>query len=265
MVMNKLKDRRMIFYDSRTITDSVAYDIAKQTGLLTVERDLFYDGVSVQDTKNRILSIAEQAKYSPNYNHLGICHQWVDTVPALLSIAYDLQTAGVAWVRLSKNVAYIMESDFQPAGSSVILTGSWQTTANDMISQECYDGNAYTFTGNLSAATAKFIPNLIDAGQYQVFVGFGAGTTNSADSVKVTIRTISGDSIFILNQAREPNRWHYLGEYQFPAGTSGYVMLDNSMVTNPSKIIKVDCVKWVYSGQIEITTDINKNYWQLYN
>ncbi|MCX7919032.1 MAG: divergent polysaccharide deacetylase family protein [bacterium] len=261
VVMNKLRDRRMIFYDSRTITDSVAYDIAKQTGLLTAERDLFGDGASVQDTKARILSIAERAKYSPNYNHLLICHQYNDTVPALLTVAYDLQTAGVAWIRLSKNVAYIVETDFQPAGASVILTGSWQTTANDMISQECYDGNAYYAIGTATYQSAKFVPNLQEAGKYEIFVGFGAGTTNAADSVKVTIRTISGDSVFILNQAREPNRWHYIGTYQMPADTNGYVMLDNSLVGSGSKQIRADCVKWVYKDVIHTVPVVLSEWW----
>lgn len=262
LVMDILKARRMIFYDSRTITDSVAYDIAKQAGLLTAERDLFYDGASVQDTINRILSIAEREKYSPNYNHLGICHQYANTVPALLTIAYDLQTAGVDWVRLSKNVAYIIETDFQPAGASVILTGSWQTTANDMISQECYDGNSYYATGTSTYRSAKFIPDLQETGKYEVFVGFGAGTTNSADSVKVTIRTISGDSVFVLNQAREPNRWHYLGTYQLAAGTYSYVILDNSMVGSASKQLRADCVKLVYKDEIH-TVPVVLSEWRL--
>lgn len=267
LVMDELKIRNLFFYDSRTISDSVAYDIAKKTGLLTAERDLFIDGATQQETKNLVNSLALRARYAPNYNHLAIGHPRANTVPALIQVLYDLETAGIKLRRLSRAVGYIIEADTtgssQPIGSQVEFIGTWYPTSADMISQECEDGVAYYCFGLNSAGycAIRFKPNLPKEGYYQVFVGFSE-QTNSADSVRVTIHSevVNSDYYFILNQSFEPNRWHYIGTYPFSTSTSNYIQLDNSLVTDREKKVIADCVKFVYDSPI-LTEVVD---WQLY-
>ena len=72
--MEELKSRNLFFYDSRTFTLSVAYDVAKDNGLLTGERDLFIDGNNKAEAKELIRSLATRALNAPNVTHLAIGH-----------------------------------------------------------------------------------------------------------------------------------------------------------------------------------------------
>lgn len=253
VMLGEIKSRGMFYFDSRTISDSLSYGLTKQNGMLAAQRDLFLDGTSNQDTKNRIMSVAYRAKYAPTYEHLLIGHPRSTSVQGLLQSINELQTTGVVLRRLSRSVHYIVETDSQPPGASVQYTGSWGSTPADMISHDCADGNARTLS-SMSIGSARFIPNLPMAGNYRVFLGFAAAPTNTI--AQVTVQGTGSGVTTNVDQGLSPNRWHYIGSHNFAAGTGGYVELSANGGPAPSpKFVRADAVKFVYDGPITSTVD----------
>lgn len=242
VVMEELAAQKLYFCDSRTISDTWAYDLARQAGLLTAERDLFIDPLRGESSLDLILSVANQARLAPNLNYVVIGHQTSGTVSGLLQLKPKLQEMGVTLVPLRRNLHYIIESDFQPEGARFVLEGAWERTGDDMISHECHDGEAHLLGGGVSGR-ARFTPELPEGGVYRVFVGFGAGAKNT-DAAEVTIRSREGESRVLVDQSRSPNRWHYVGEFEFEDGSGGSVELENA----GRGYLRADCVKFVYRG-----------------
>jgi polysaccharide deacetylase 2 family uncharacterized protein YibQ len=248
-VLDDLHGRGMYFLDSRTISDSVGYDLAKQKGMLTAERDLFVDGTTVQHTKDLILQVAMQAKFQPHLNYIMICHQRPATVPGVLEVLPELESMGVTLKPLERNLHYIMETDAIPPGASLELTGTWTSTTQDMISHECHNGDALqTTSGN---ATAVFRPNLPKDGEYRVFCANTlAQTSVTHRDGTTTLGIVPGDMKYT---------WRYLGTFPFEAGTAGSVKIAPlSAVGGPTV---ADAVKFVWDGPLPAAA---VDGWELY-
>lgn len=244
IVIQDMKNRGLYFLDSRTISDSVSYDIAREKGLLTAERDLFVDGSSPQNTLDLIESLAQRALYKPNYNYVMICHQRVDTVPGLINAVPMLQNMGVAITPMKHNLHYIMEVGHVPDGANVVQTiGTWTATDMDMISRECFDGDAWTLS-NATPGSVTFTPDIPRDGQYRVFAGnrFGQAVVNH----KLGSATVNEP----VGQGRHD--WAYLGSYPFDAGTDGSVVVQ----TNPARAgnAVADAIKFVYIGEQDLSS-----------
>lgn len=266
MVVDELKARKMFYYDSRTICDSVGADVARAKGLPTTERDLFIDSDTPSVVVDNLSILATRALYAPNTEHCGIGHPngtgHAGTVSGIGLAMPVLQAMGVSVRPISRMVSYVVEADQVPTGASLTVTGPSSLSSNDMMAEDCVDGNAILLPGGpAAAATARFAPNFLNAGMYRVFVGFAAGTSN-CDTAKVTIHGSAGDAARALNQQVEPNRWHYVGTYGFDAGTTGYVQLDNSLCSNSTHVIRADAVRFQYDGPLVITAASD---WSLYN
>ncbi|HNT35100.1 MAG TPA: divergent polysaccharide deacetylase family protein, partial [bacterium] len=123
--MEELKARDQFFYDSRTITTSVGYDVAKNNGLLTAERDLFIDGNSKEESKALIRSLALRALHAPYVTHCAIGHVRANTAAALQEMVSELEAMGVEIWPISRCMTQIIETDNQPSGCSVSLEGAW--------------------------------------------------------------------------------------------------------------------------------------------
>jgi polysaccharide deacetylase 2 family uncharacterized protein YibQ len=81
-VMERLRDRRMFFVDSRTTGHSRVRDVARQTGVPTMDRDVFLDNVADVDAILREISRLED-KARRNGLAIGICHPYPETLEAL--------------------------------------------------------------------------------------------------------------------------------------------------------------------------------------
>lgn len=258
VVMRELKDRDFYFLDSRTRGDSLGYDIAREAGILTAERDLFVDqsaaaSATVFTAEELVESVGQRAMYAPNYNHVLICHPRKTTVPGLLSALDSLEKRGIEIRRLDHNLHYIVETDHLPEGASVELYGAWTSTTRDMISHECHDGEAVE-AANSTTASAVFRPNLPKAGMYRVFIATGGSPTVNAASVSVTHNnstTVAG----IIPQGANRNRWIYLDSYPFSAGTEGAVIIETTPTVGGTAT--ADAVKFVYDGEIDASTNLN--------
>jgi hypothetical protein len=249
--MEELKSRGLFFYDSRTITTSIAYDKAKENGLLTGERDLFIDGNNKDEAKSLIRSLALRALHAPNVPILAIGHVRTDTADALTEMVSELQAMGVEVWTISKCIAQVVEIDYLPSGSSFTTTGSWTNDSYDCYSKQLYDDHSVIVTDPASTQndTAIFTPSLPYAGEYDIYAIWKADALN-ASQIKGVITHKNGVTQIDIEQSQPIKDWFYLGRYPCNAGLSSNVTLNDYSCTIPGKIFRADAVKYVYTGPV---------------
>lgn len=249
--MEVLKEQNKFFYDSRTITVSVGYDIAKQNGLLTGERDLFIDGNSKDEAKELIRNLAMRAFYSPTTTLLAIGHVRATTADALSEMVPELQAMGVELCPISKCLAQIVETDFQPKDTTYTVTMNFVNDNNDCYSKELYDG--YSKIINNPSTTHSdcitFTPNLQLDGLYDIYLIWTGDSSNAPDLTAV-INHNHGVSQVSLDQTQSINEWYYIGRYPLSAGSSNSVMINDFNSNTPDRIFRADAVKFVYIREL---------------
>jgi len=249
--IEELKSRGLFFYDSRTITTSIAYNKAKENGLLTGERDLFIDGNNKDEAKVLIRSLALQALYAPNIPHFAIGHVRTDTADALTEMVSELQAMGVEVWTISKCVAQVVETDYLPVDSSFTTTGSWTNDSNDSYSKQLYDDYSVIVTDPASTHndTAIFTPSLPYVGEYDIYAIWKVDASN-APQIKGVITHKNGVTQIDIDQSQPLIDWFYLGRYPCNAGLVSNVALNDFSCTTPGKIFCADAVRYVYTGPI---------------
>lgn len=267
--MEVLKSLGYYFFDSRTITTSVAYDVAKEQGLLTGERDLFIDGNNTEQAKELIRSLALRALYAPNLPHLAIGHVRSSTADALVEMVPELEALGVEVWQISRCLAQVIECDFTPAGCSFVASGNWTATSDDCYSKQLYDGTAMTVLN--PAATrddiAFFIPNLPVEGLYDIYaiwngsLNVSPGKQPGASQIVALVYHTNGMSEILLDQSQVQNTWVYLGRYHCSAGSASHIELVDVSCTIPGTVFYADAVKYVYAGQPE---EVDVKNWMLF-
>ena len=100
-VLNELKARNLLFLDSRTTANSVAYDMAIDMDLHAYTRDLFLDQVDdIEAIEARLWDLAGIAARAGQA--VGIGHDRKATLLALTSILPRLETRGFRFVPISR-------------------------------------------------------------------------------------------------------------------------------------------------------------------
>ncbi|WP_414662323.1 FAD-dependent oxidoreductase [Horticoccus sp. 23ND18S-11] len=92
--------------------------------------------------------------------------------------------------------------------------------------------------------TARFVPDLKQAGRYQVFVAY-PWNANRASNAPVTIKHADGVTKVTLNQKKKPAVQELLepvGTFRFEAGQGGYVEIGNA---GTDGFVVIDAVQWV--------------------
>lgn len=125
---------------------------------------------------------------------------------------------------LNPNMAIVTQG-----GPGYSQTGSW-TTQNV---GGAYDGTlryATTVTG-APTATARFTPNIPEAGHYAVYAWYreASGGTTTEDA-RMMINHTGDSTLWVQNQKRDGFTWKYLGRYYFEEGSNpvtGSVVIDN--------------------------------------
>lgn len=75
-VMEELKVRSLYFIDSRTIAESVAFDVARDMGVPCDKRDVFFDlKLNPQSIRSNLSKLASKAKANGNAIGIGHCHE----------------------------------------------------------------------------------------------------------------------------------------------------------------------------------------------
>lgn len=101
LVLAELKDRNLLFLDSRTTASSVAYQLAVDMDLRAVNRDLFIDEVAdAQTIRGKLWKLAETAARAGQA--VGIGHNRKETLIALLAALPQLERRGFRFVPVSR-------------------------------------------------------------------------------------------------------------------------------------------------------------------
>lgn len=109
IVMEMLKDRGLIFVDSKTSAKSVAADLAQKTGLYYAQRDVFLDHDPSLDAVKSSLERLE-GKARKNGYAIAIGHPKKETVQALQEWIPTLQDKGLTLAPLSAVVKHDEDS-----------------------------------------------------------------------------------------------------------------------------------------------------------
>ncbi|MBI4831686.1 MAG: divergent polysaccharide deacetylase family protein [Candidatus Lindowbacteria bacterium] len=101
--MRYLRGKKVFFIDSRTTSDSVAYEVAKEHGLCVAENDIFLDNEKdVEYIKERIELLIERANQKGEA--IGICHVHPATIEALREMFPVVDKEGIELVYASNLV-----------------------------------------------------------------------------------------------------------------------------------------------------------------
>lgn len=247
--MDELRQRGLFWYDSRTFTMSVAYDVAMARGVLTGERDLFIDGNSKQEAKELIRLLARRALHAPHIPHLAIGHVRDATAGALEEMAPELAAMGVEVWPISRFMTQVIETDVQPYGATFETVGPWSAGPDDRVSKELVDGDERYVAAPPPgvAPSATFGASLPIDGRYDVYATWTHSPAN-ADAARALVHHRYGVSrIGIDMSARHPD-WLYLGRYDFCKGGPAAITFECDPADLVSTILRVDAVKLVYSG-----------------
>jgi len=125
--LEAIKERRLFFIDSRTTSQSRAYETARKMGIPTAMRDVFLDNEQRPDyiigQFNHLIAVAKERGAA-----IGICHFRSATVPVLTEMLTQLDRNGIALVHVSellrqptvgsRSSISAVEQELDPTGSA---------------------------------------------------------------------------------------------------------------------------------------------------
>ena len=101
LVLSELKDRNLLFLDSRTTASSVAYQLAVDMDIRAINRDLFIDETAdAQTIQGKLWELAAIAAQSGQA--IGVGHNRRETLIALLAALPQLERRGFRFVPVSQ-------------------------------------------------------------------------------------------------------------------------------------------------------------------
>ena len=112
-----------------------------------------------------------------------------------------------------------------------------------------YDGHAYwTYSTTNPAASENWAwwrPNLAQAGAYRVYayVPYCINGVTDSSGVRYTVHHATGDSVVTVSHVASAGSWVDLGQFNFNAGTAGYVYLSD-MAVDDGRSVWYDSVRW---------------------
>jgi len=94
---------------------------------------------------------------------------------------------------------------------------------------------------------ARWNPDLSRTGVYGIYMWWYAGG-NRCDNVMLRIAGIDDDTVYISQQGSGAE-WHYLGNFDFQSGNSGFVEIYDEGAIEGSVVI-ADAVMWIYTSPL---------------
>ncbi len=124
---------------------------------------------------------------------------------------------------------------------SATIVGTWSTGtgATDKF------GTDYQFkSGGTGAAYAQYTPNIINAGDYNVYAWYPQGA-NRTVGAPYTINYNGGTATVAVNQQANGGTWVLLGTFNFASGTSGNVVISDNFADS-GNVVMADAVKFSF-------------------
>ena len=143
------------------------------------------------------------------------------------------------------NAQTIIIDNVTGGSSTYSESGTWNNS-----SASGYYGTKSRVPANSNdpARMATFTPNIVTPGIYKVYENHAA-TSNREDDALFTIVDRNGSHQVLVNQKNSgANFAVYLGQFEFNAGTSGYVRLSERTNTGTQLWVNADAIKFVYQG-----------------
>ncbi|MGI8966982.1 MAG: fibronectin type III domain-containing protein, partial [Limisphaerales bacterium] len=120
------------------------------------------------------------------------------------------------------------------------FVGTWSTGT---IATDKY-GTDYRYHGSGTGAnTATYSPNILVAGNYQVYAWYPQGS-NRPTAAPYLIHYNGGTGSATLNQTINGGTWNSLGTYNFAVGTTGNAQVTDNFSGTP--VVMADAIKFVY-------------------
>ncbi len=92
---------------------------------------------------------------------------------------------------------------------------------------------------------ARFTPEIVQAGEYDVFMWWPAGSEN-ATAAPVSVFHSGGQHSLTINLRQHGDGWFYIGTYDFVAGTAGYLTAEDSDTGRTY----ADAARFLYTGEV---------------
>ncbi len=131
-------------------------------------------------------------------------------------------------------------------------TGVWNNS-----SASGYYGTKSRVPGNSNdpARYVTFTPNILVPGIYKVYENHAAASNREDDALFTIVDRNGSHQVFVNQKNSGANFAVYLGQYEFDAGTSGYVRLTERANTGTQLWVNADAVKFVFQGAFEANAE----------
>jgi hypothetical protein len=139
---------------------------------------------------------------------------------------------------------------------NAVATGAWASTRTfyngsfygngSGTDYDSFGTNYLTASQGAGSAFVQFTPNILVAGEYDVYQWHPTLAAASASAPHV-ITCVGGSLTVYANQQTNAGRWSLLGRFNFAAGTAGNIQVLDS-VAEPGAVAIADGVKLVYVG-----------------
>lgn len=139
-------------------------------------------------------------------------------------------------------------------GAGSVVSSGWSN-----VSGSGFHGSRWVSDNNADKGTKTitYTPDIIKAGNYEVFALWPANETARCPAVPYTIThagTGSPSTVY-KDQRYNGSSWQSLGTFYFAAGDTGKVVLSNAGTTGPNYYVTADAVKFVYKPANVIILD----------
>ncbi len=140
--------------------------------------------------------------------------------------------------------------------TSVVRTGNWVTSTG----VSGYYGTNYLHDDNAGQGTksVKFIPDLPEAGTYEVFMRWTVAGSGRASNTQVIVDWAGGVTTDSVNQQANGTSWYSLGTYNFVHGRVGSVTITN---TDANGHVIADAVRFVRTPKLFAPEDLGDRRW----
>ena len=123
---------------------------------------------------------------------------------------------------------------------AAVVSGSWSTGTS---ATDKYGADYRYKSGGGGAAYLKYVPNIVTAGNYQVYEWHPQGANRTTGAQEI-VTDNGGSHTFTINQQVNGGLWNLLGTFSFAVGTGNVEITDGH--TDTANVVMADAIKFVY-------------------